>query len=1519
MKMKYQYKLIINGHNVYKEYEISNDMESIKIGTTPECELRLNKGLFFEDIEISLERELEDKWSISCSEHIYISKGDMRKIVTSEIKHGDTMRVFYSKIDEEIFSISFMFDFETFVPNYNWKVDLKERGKISIGDKKSNDIVISSKYTQGNVISLFLRSDNQVILKEEQSQYGIIVNGTQINGEVALKDYDFIQISEYFFFLRGAEIYFDKNGIIVQNINFTEVEKSESGYKYPLFNRNTRVRPKLSDEKIEFLDAPDLPKKQEMHLVQTLLPPLMMAIVVVVSMGMMNGGGAFALMSVCSVGMGIVTTILGVIYGKKDYKKECFDRKKTYTAYVEKKRAEIEEIRQQEVSALNEIFYDTDREISYILGFHRSLFDRKASDDDYLCLYVGRGDKEAKRKIDYKKKDTIKIGDELTQIPSEMSEWYKDVKAAPITIDLKDVNAIGIIGDDKEVYEYTKNLVIDIVSRQYYTDAKLVMLSQDIDRYHWIKYLPNIYASNGTRNIVYNNESRNYVFENLYRELNTRYEMLTANHSELRLPHILILVIDEFGIKNHPISRFIENAKDLQVTFMFFENRIDDLPQNCNRIIKIQDDRKGSVLDVCDNTKEKKFTYTTVSDEVIQRVTQKLAPVYCEEVTLEGTLTKNITLFELLNIYTVTDIDLGKRWESSQIYKTMAAPLGINAKKEVVCLDLHEKFHGPHGLVAGTTGSGKSEILQSYIMSAATLFHPYEIGFMIIDFKGGGMANQFRKLPHLIGTITNIDGNEVVRSLKSIKAELMKRQALFAEANVNHIDKYIKKYKEGEVSVALPHLVIIVDEFAELKAEQPDFMRELISAARIGRSLGVHLILATQKPSGVVDDQIWSNSKFKLCLKVQSPSDSNEVIKTPLAAEIKEPGRAYLQVGNNEIFELFQSAYSGGSAEVDDSVGTKAYSIYELNAYGMRKTIFERKQTKSGQENSETQLDVLVNYIADYCQKNNIERLPSICLPPLPTNIDYVVEAKEYKGENVGYYAKIGLLDDPDRQIQEPNYINITEKNVVIIGSAQTGKTNLIQTMIRSLAEHYTPSQINIYVIDFGSMVLKNFDGLSHVGGVACATEEEKIKNLFKLLDSEITNRKEILADVGVSSFSSYLEAELTELPQIVVFIDNFNPLRELYLSDDDFFMPMLQDGISVGISFVITNSQTSGLGYRYFNSIEGRVALFCNDNSEYSSVIDGCRMSVPNVPGRALVKVEKTAYEAQVYMAFQGEKEIERVQAIKDFVEEMNQKYPNEHAKRIPEIPKLLDETYIKNEYPTYVEKDKLLLGLNYETIMPVTLDILTLPFLAIVGSKDSGKRAFLEYMMKVLFDEKLFDIEVYCFDGLNKTWEEYAENPRFLCYETIVEKSLPYFEEIEERVEARYNAVAQSGMEVIENEPIIILLIENNDLISAMNDETQEYESFKNIVTRYKDMRIFTFLTNVQNEEITYSSPEILKLVENANLFLIFEEIGNIKCVDLPYGMAKRFSGKMETEDAYFICDHTIQKTRTVISSMD
>jgi len=284
--------------------------------------------------------------------------------------------------------------------------------------------------------------------------------------------------------------------------------------------------------------------------------------------------------------------------------------------------------------------------------------------------------------------------------------------------------------------------------------------------------------------------------------------------------------------------------------------------------------------------------------------------------------------------------------------KGMSVPIGVKAGGVLFNLDMHETGHGPHGLVAGTTGSGKSELLQTIIISLAINYHPRDLVFVLIDYKGGGMADVFKGMPHLVGTITNLEGNQTTRALLSIKSELLRRQKIFSEYDVNNIDKYQKLYYSGnnkEHMPAIPHLIMIADEFAELKQDQPDFMKELVSATRVGRSLGVHLILATQKPAGVVDDQIWSNSKFKICLKVQDEADSKDVIKRPDASMIKEPGRAFIQVGNDEIFELFQSAYSGADYDPEDEMlkdENKAKRIYRVYLNGKTEKIYPLEEEK---------------------------------------------------------------------------------------------------------------------------------------------------------------------------------------------------------------------------------------------------------------------------------------------------------------------------------------------------------------------------------------------------------------------------------------------------------------------------------------------------------------------------------------------------------------------------------------------
>lgn len=283
-----------------------------------------------------------------------------------------------------------------------------------------------------------------------------------------------------------------------------------------------------------------------------------------------------------------------------------------------------------------------------------------------------------------------------------------------------------------------------------------------------------------------------------------------------------------------------------------------------------------------------------------------------------GEIPSSITFFDMYGIGKMSELKIEERWKKNRNYESMKALIGFKAGGQPCYLDLHEKYHGPHGLVAGTTGSGKSEILQTYILSLALNFSPDDVGFFIIDYKGGGMGNLFSNLPHVLGQISNLSGNQIRRAMVSIKSENLRRQRIFNENGVNNINLYTTLYKNGEAKLPIPHLFIVIDEFAELKREEPDFMRELISVAQVGRSLGVHLILATQKPGGTVDDNIWSNARFHLCLRVQDRQDSMDMLHKPDAAYLTNAGRGYLQVGNDEIYEQFQSGWSGAIYDEED-------------------------------------------------------------------------------------------------------------------------------------------------------------------------------------------------------------------------------------------------------------------------------------------------------------------------------------------------------------------------------------------------------------------------------------------------------------------------------------------------------------------------------------------------------------------------------------------------------------------------
>ena len=1485
--MDRKYKLIITGKELYKEAELTGDFKQLKVGTDTGCDVRLQREGFFEPIELLFVKR-GIFWIVICRDNLYMTTGDVRKLMTKQLKMGDILEVKYQASNNTALVFEFYIDFDRDI-NYERCIDIQKKEEICIGCGRTCDIIIKSEYTKSDEIKL-IKKDNDYMLAAVDAAYGVYINGKKSKAYDIFRNTDFLSMGDFFFYLKDGRLWTQIRDGISTSLEFYDVPDKNG---YPEFKRNTRIKNKICEDKIEILDPPPVPVKPKDNIIIRLIPSFGMltaSLIMAFTDGMMI---AFSMVT-CVVGM--ISAIAGIIEGKRDFKKKTDNRIKTYTAYIEAKRKEIEIYRNQEREELEDIYISHEKEIMLLKSFSPELFDRSRDDDDFLCIRLGKGNIEALRAIQYKKKERIETDDNLALIPQEVCCQYRTISDAPIICNLKNVNAIGAVGNLKLGFEILKVMAVDIAIRQHYLDVELFFIAkrEHSNYFHMLRFLPHLQNKDlDIRNIVSDEDSKNIIFEYLYKELSKREQNKTYDK------RLIVFLYDEYGFSMHPLSRFVKIANALGVTFIFFEDKTDKLPDGCEYIISIKDDNEAQLINAEDKNKTVSFKYSHIADHEAEKIAQFLAPVYTQRTSLEHTLQKKISLFELLNIFDVTDINLKRRWEYFDVTKSMAAPIGIS-RGGTVFLDLSDKAHGPHGLVAGTTGSGKSELLQTYVLSMAVTYHPCEVSFLLIDFKGGGMANLFARLPHLVGTITNIDGKEADRSLKALKAELSKRQMLFAESNVNHIDKYIKMYRAGEARIPLPHLIIIVDEFAELKAEQPEFMKELISASRIGRSLGVHLILATQKPSGQVNEQIWSNSRFKICLKVQSSQDSTEVLKSPLAAEIKEQGRAYLQVGSNEIFELFQSAYSG-EQQKNEMSNEKDFAIYSLKDAGKRQLVYAKKK-KYDEISGKTQLEALVDYIENYCLKNKIKKLPDICMPSLKEYISYRNEYARYQTIAVGIY------DAPQRQLQPLYGLNVFTENTLIIGAPMTGKTNLLNLIIRSIADNYSPAEVNIYILDFASMSLRCFESLRHVGGVVGLNDDEKLRNLFRLLDEEIIKRKEKFLSEGVSSFGAYKERKNTDIPQLIIIVDNLTALKELYLSDHDQLLPICRDGLSVGISVVIANTQTQGIGYRYLTCFNQRIGLFCSEASEYNTLFNHCRIVPENVPGRCIVQVEKELYEAQLFDAFCGEGEHEKTQKREEFIGKINSLY-EEGARNIPTVPKFLSEKIMNNEWGAFSDKDKLAAGLDYDEAVPVYIEYIRQEIIGIAGSR--SKEKFINYLKKIFMSQCEY---LYILDDYSLEYHDISKLCKNVMYSRKVSDIELMLERIADILSKRYAIREKEGLKSVRKLNPIVLIINSDEAVKYIDMNTRPAQLYRQIIQMYKGLKLLILITGIDNEAINYSSPEILRHLKDNRQFILFEDLNRVKLFDIPLALLKNQRKPLNENEAFFVSGSDIKRIKTI-----
>ena len=632
------------------------------------------------------------------------------------------------------------------------------------------------------------------------------------------------------------------------------------------------------------------------------------------------------------------------------------------------------------------------------------------------------------------------------------------------------------------------------------------------------------------------------------------------------------------------------------------------------------------------------------------------------------------------------------------------------------------------------------------------------------------MANLFKNLPHLLGTITNLDGAQSMRALASINAEIHRRERLFGEFEVNHINQYQKKFKNGEATEPLPHLFLISDEFAELKVNQPDFIKELVSIARVGRSLGVHLILATQKPSGVVDDQIWSNSRFKIALKVADRSDSNEMLHTPDAAEITQTGRAYLQVGNNEVYELFQSAWSGADYQPDkDDMGIEDHTIYLINELGQYEILNE---DLSGLEDVDeikevpTELDAIVHHIQLLCEEQEIPPVPQPWLPPLKERI--ALDELEEVQPTVAWAQEkplsvlLGMADIPQAQKQEAVSINLSKDgHILLYGSPGTGKTTFLQTAGMDLARKFSPKALTMYLMDFGTNGLAPLSKLPQVADTMLLDQTEKISKFVRIMERELNRRKKLLADYGVGTLDLYRQASGQEEPAIVILLDSYEAFKEEAYEAELFklLVRISREGLSIGVHLLMTAGRQTNLRAQLYSNFKHQLSLPQNEAGEVRAIVGSTplAMTMEDIKGRALMKREEVDV-IQLALPVYGSNDTQVLNNLRQEVASLQEAWTGQRPSAIPMVPEELTMEEFLNlpDVQEAIENNQIPIGLELEMVGSVNISLSKFKHMAYVSNAEDAFDNITHHLLKTIL--RMPNVHMMLIDAFQE-YEAYSD----------------------------------------------------------------------------------------------------------------------------------------------------------------
>ena len=532
--------------------------------------------------------------------------------------------------------------------------------------------------------------------------------------------------------------------------------------------------------------------------------------------------------AVSSALIGVMWALLNMRYAKKQIKEEELLRFNAYRDYLVKIADQLNNQYRENANKLNDRYPSSEACLHYGPDPTR-LWSRNFTHSDFLFVRLGMGSMPFQVPIQVPKERFTLVDDSLSEKPRQIYESFSTLRNVPVGVDLKATQLWGIYGDGNlsEGMAIARSMAIQIAANNCYTDVKMVFLyEKQYERdMSFAKWLPHVWSED--KKVRYVASDKNEVNDVLYAlGSNLRIRAEQDNKRDIPRPHYVVFVCNPDLLEGEPAAKFLlEPSPELGISTVLIAHGYEALPNSCTNLIQ-QDAQFHGFYDVSTvDAKKRAVVFDKVLPEEAEHFARWLSGIRVNELESGGELPNSISFFDMYGVQSLPEFSVQDRWRKNRTYENMRALVGRKAGGANLYLDIHEKYHGPHGLVAGTTGSGKSETLQTYILSLALNFSPLDVGFFIIDYKGGGMANLFSGLPHMLGQISNLSGNQVRRAMVSIKSEIKRRQRIFGEYDVNHLDQYTRLLKNGEASVPIPHLVIVIDNEEVIKGQIKELVR----------------------------------------------------------------------------------------------------------------------------------------------------------------------------------------------------------------------------------------------------------------------------------------------------------------------------------------------------------------------------------------------------------------------------------------------------------------------------------------------------------------------------------------------------------------------------------------------------------------------------------------------------------------------------------------------------------------------